>query len=168
VLKGHIAFSMFRFGPDMDGTEADEESRKALREAGLDFNHGVSHGVGHVLAVHEGPRPVGRKPSEVRMAPGMIISNEPGVYLEGRFGIRIENMVYSKEADDGSGMIVTEPLTLVPYERDAIDPALLTEEELAWVNGYHQRIRETVGGLLSGADREFLEEITEPVIKAYI
>ena len=166
VLRGHIAFSMFRFTPDMDGTEADAESRKALKEAGLDFNHGVSHGVGHVLAVHEGPAAVGRKPCEVRMKPGMIMSNEPGVYFAGRFGIRIENMVFSKDAGDGSGEMVTEPLTLVPYEREAIDVSLLTDEELAWINSYHQRIRDAVGGLLDGADRVFLEEMTEPLERA--
>ena len=167
VLKGHIAFSMFRFSSGMNGTEADAESRKALRDAGLYFNHGVSHGVGHVLSVHEGPSPVGRKPCSVRMKPGMIMSNEPGVYLEGRFGIRIENMVYTKEADDVSGEIVSVPLTLVPYEREAIDPKLLTDRELDWVNEYHRRVRETVGPLLSGADLEFLKEATESIVREW-
>ena len=163
VLKGHIAFSMFRFSSGMNGTEADAESRKALRDAGLYFNHGVSHGVGHVLSVHEGPGAVGRKPCEVRMKPGMVMSNEPGVYLEGRFGIRIENIVYTKKADDLSDEMVSVPLTLVPYEREAIDTYLLSDEELAWINDYHRRTWETLEGLLAGADREFLKGMTEPL-----
>ena len=166
VLKGHVAFSRFRVTPDMDGTEIDAESRKALREHGLDFNHGVSHGVGHVLAVHEGPSSVGRKkPAAVRMKPGMIMSNEPGVYRAGEYGVRIENMVLAKDAGDGSGDVITEPLTLVPYEREAIDVSLLTDDELAWINDYHERVLETVGPLLSGADRDFLEKAAAPIVR---
>lgn len=166
VLKCHVAFSRFRVTPDMDGTEIDAESRKALREYGLDYNHGVSHGVGHVLSVHEGPSSVGRKkPADVKMKPGMIMSNEPGLYRAGEYGVRIENMVYARDPGDGSRDVITEPLTLVPYEREAIDVSLLTDEELAWVNDYHRRIWETLEGLMTGADREFLKETTAPLVR---
>lgn len=160
VLKSHIALSRFRFNKDMDGTEADEAARKPLKDEGLDFNHGVSHGVGHVLSVHEGPPAIGRKPCSVKIAEGMVMSNEPGVYIEGRFGIRTENLIYIKEDE---GEFVSEALTLVPYEREVIDTSLLTEEEIEWVNEYHNKIRETIGPLLSEEERIFLIKITDSI-----
>ena len=146
VLKGHLAMAMFRLTPDMNGHEIDKAVRAELNEAGLDFNHGLSHGVGHVLSVHEGPNGIGKKPSQVPLRAGMTMSNEPGVYVEGSFGIRIENVVVFK--DDEEGVIVNEPLTCVPYEREAINKALLTDRELAYVNDYHKWVRETLTPLL--------------------
>jgi Xaa-Pro aminopeptidase len=137
---------MFRVSPGMTGIEFDAAARKPLRDVGLDFKHGISHGVGHVLGVHEGPNSIRRIPEPVDLREGMIMSNEPGVYIEGSFGVRIENMVVFK--DDKEGFIANEPLTCVPYEREAIRKELLTEEQLAYVNNYHKWVRETLTPLL--------------------
>lgn len=163
VLKAHIALSMFRFKDGMDGTEADKAARKPLIDEGLDFNHGISHGVGHVLSVHEGPNAIGRKPCDTEISAGMVMSNEPGLYIEGEFGIRIENLIYIKEAKDGSGEYISEPLTLVPYEREAVDTSLLTEEEREWIDDYHLRVRDALKDVLSGEDLCFLMRETEPL-----
>ena len=146
VLKSHLAMAMFRLAPDMDGVEIDKASRDELNQAGLDFNHGLSHGVGHVLSVHEGPNGIKKGASAYPLKAGMIMSNEPGVYIEGKFGIRIENLVAFK--NDEEGFIVNEPLTCVPYEREAIKKELLTDEQLRYVNEYHKWVRETLSPLL--------------------
>lgn len=146
VLKSHLAMAMFRLAPDMDGVEIDKASRDELNQEGLDFNHGLSHGVGHVLSVHEGPNGIKKGASAYPLKAGMIMSNEPGVYIEGKFGIRIENLVAFK--NDGEGFIVNEPLTCVPYEREAIKKELLTDEQLRYVNEYHKWVRETLSPLL--------------------
>ncbi|MBR2390215.1 MAG: aminopeptidase P family protein, partial [Mogibacterium sp.] len=149
VLKAHLAMAMFRLAPDMDSSEIDKAARAELSAAGLGFNHGISHGVGHVLSVHEGPNGIkkaGTPSPSYPVKPGMIMSNEPGVYIEGGFGVRIENLVLFK--NDGEGFIVNEPLTCVPYEREAIKRELLTEKELSYVNDYHKWVRETLTPLL--------------------
>ena len=149
VLKAHLAMAMFRLAPDMDSSEIDKAARAELSAAGLGFNHGISHGVGHVLSVHEGPNGIkkaGTSSPSYPVKPGMIMSNEPGVYIEGGFGVRIENLVLFK--NDGEGFIVNEPLTCVPYEREAIKRELLTEKELSYVNDYHKWVRETLTPLL--------------------
>lgn len=146
VLKAHLAMAMFRLSPEMDGVEIDKAARAVMNPAGLDFNHGISHGVGHVLSVHEGPNGIKKGYSSCPIKAGMIMSNEPGVYLEDNFGVRIENLVVFK--DDEEGFIVNEPITCVPYEREAINKDLLTEEELSYVNDYHKWVRETLTPLL--------------------
>ena len=146
VLKAHLAMAMFRLAPEMDAVEIDKAARAELNQAGLDFNHGISHGVGHVLSVHEGPNGIKKGVSSFPLKAGMIMSNEPGVYIEGGFGIRIENLVVFKE--DEENYIVNEPLTCVPYEREAIKKELLTDEQLRYVNEYHKWVRETLTPLL--------------------
>ena len=146
VLKAHLAMAMFRLAPGMDGVEIDKAARAEMNPAGLDFNHGISHGVGHVLSVHEGPNGIKKGFSSYPVKAGMIMSNEPGVYVEGSFGVRIENLVLFKE--DEEGFIVNEPLTCVPYERQAINKDLLTDEQIAYVNNYHKWVRETLTPLL--------------------
>ena len=146
VLKAHIAMAMFRLAPEMDGVEIDRAARAEMNPAGLDFNHGISHGVGHVLSVHEGPNGIKKGFSSYPVRAGMIMSNEPGVYIENGFGVRVENLVVFK--DDEEGFIVNEPLTCVPYEREAIKKGLLTDEQLAYVNEYHKWVRETLTPLL--------------------
>ena len=146
VLKAHLAMAMFRLAPDMDSIEIDKAARAAMEPAGLGFNHGISHGVGHVLSVHEGPNGIKKGVPSYPVKPGMIMSNEPGVYIEDGFGVRIENLVLFK--NDEEGFIVNEPLTCVPYEREAIKRALLTDEELNYVNEYHKWVRETLTPLL--------------------
>lgn len=146
VLKAHLAMAMFRLAPEMDGVEIDKAARAEMQSAGLDFNHGISHGVGHVLSVHEGPNGIKKGFSSYPLKAGMIMSNEPGVYIEDSFGVRIENLVVFR--NDKEGFIVNEPLTCVPYERGAIKKELLTDTQLAYVNDYHRWVRATLTPLL--------------------
>ena len=154
VLKAHLAMAMFRLSPDDASSEIDKAVRAEMDAAGLGFNHGLSHGVGHVLSVHEGPNGIKKGVKSYPVEPGMIMSNEPGVYIEGAFGVRIENLVLFK--NDEEGYIVNEPLTCVPYEREAIKKELLTDEELAYVNEYHKWVRETLTPLLDAGTAEWL------------
>ena len=154
VLKAHLAMAMFRLAPEMESAEIDKASRAELEPAGLDFNHGLSHGVGHVLSVHEGPNGIKKGRPSYPVKAGMIMSNEPGVYIEDKFGIRIENMVVFR--NDKEGVIVNEPLTCVPYEREAIKKELLTDEQLKYVNDYHKWVRETLTPLLDKETAEWL------------
>lgn len=161
VLKAHLAMATIKLGPGMGTVEVDTAARAPMKAIGHDFNHGVSHGVGHVLSVHEGPNTIRRNGPQQELKPGMIMSNEPGLYLEGKFGVRIENLVVFK--DDGEGNIVNEPLTCVPYERRAINKALLTEEEIDYVNDYHKWVRETLTPLLDADTAAWLAEETAPL-----
>ena len=123
VLKGHIALSRYRVTSETTHKELDDCTRIALREKGLEFGHGVSHGVGHVLTVHEGPAGISKKDEPCGLRAGMIVSNEPGVYIAGEYGIRIENEILFSDAGDGA--LTSEPITMVPYERKAINTALI-------------------------------------------
>ncbi|MBR2674455.1 MAG: aminopeptidase P family protein [Mogibacterium sp.] len=161
VLRAHIDVHLLRLEPGMNGVDLDTAGRGALKEAGLDFKHGLAHGVGHVLGVHEGPNTIRRVPTPIDLEAGMIMSNEPGVYFDGRFGIRIENLMLF--SDDGEGNIVNEPLTCVPYERRAINKALMTEEEIAWLNDYHAWVRDSLLPHLDVDTAEFLREETKPI-----
>ncbi len=163
VLKSHIDVSMFAIEPGMTGLDFDAAARKPLREVGLDFKHGLAHGVGHVLGVHEGPNTIRRVAKPIDIKAGMIMSNEPGVYIDGKFGIRTENLILF--SNDENGNVVNEPLTCVPYDRKAINTALLTDEELAWLNGYHKWVRDTLVPLLDEETAAFVIEETEPLTK---
>ena len=169
VLKSHLTMAMFKLEPDMCSLDLDIAARAPMRAIGHDFNHGLSHGVGHVLSVHEGPNTVRNsnrvkehKPDpDTEIRAGMIMSNEPGLYLEGKFGVRIENMVLFK--DDGEGNIVNEPLTCVPYERRAINKSLLTDEEISYVDNYHKWVRDTLTPLLDAETAAWLADETAPL-----
>ena len=163
VLKSHIAVHTAVITPEMTGIDLDSIARAPMRAVGLDFKHGLSHGIGHILSVHEGPNILRRVPTPIEISPGMIMSNEPGVYIDHKFGVRIENEVLMK--DDGKGNVINDPITFVPYERKAINPALLTDEELAWVNNYHKMVRETILPMLDGELAEFLIQETEEITK---
>ncbi len=158
VLRAHLAMAMFRLAPEMDGVEIDKAARAEMNPAGLDFNHGISHGVGHVLSVHEGPNGIKKGYSNLPLRAGMIMSNEPGVYLEDGFGVRIENLVVFE--NDEEGFIVNKPVTCVPYEREAINKALLTDEQIRYVNGYHKWVRETLTPLLDDETAAWLASET--------
>ncbi|MBO0902247.1 aminopeptidase P family protein [Jiella sonneratiae] len=166
VLKGMIAISLARFPKGTRGIDIDVLARIALWKAGCDYAHGTGHGVGAFLAVHEGPQSISRRGMAV-LKPGMILSNEPGYYREGAFGIRIENLVVVTEASAIAGgdmpMLGFETLTLAPIDRRLIDATLLGEEERGWLNGYHARVRETLSGDLSPEDALWLEAATRPV-----
>lgn len=156
VLRSHITMATAVIGPDQTGRWLDSISREPLKEIGLDFNHGLSHGVGHVLSVHEPPNIMSKIADPQPLIPGMIMSDEPGLYFEGRYGIRIENEVYCRLCEDMN--IVLDTITFCPYERDAINKDLLTDAELKWINEYHSLVYRTLAPLLEGDDLRFLGE----------
>ncbi|WP_072396796.1 aminopeptidase P family protein [Hyphomicrobium sp. CS1GBMeth3] len=166
VLKGHIAIATARFPKGTRGVDLDPFARRALWQHGLDYEHGTGHGVGSYLSVHEGPQSISRAGMAV-IEPGMIISNEPGYYKEGAYGIRIENLVLATEPDvPDSGereMLGFETLTLVPLDRRLIDTALLTADEISWINIYHAHVREVIGPELDSPARKWLEAATKPL-----
>lgn len=159
VLKGHIAIATARFPKGARGCDLDPFARRALWDAGLDYDHGTGHGVGSYLSVHEGPQGLSKR-ATAELEPGMIVSNEPGYYREGAYGIRIENLLLVREAEDIPGgerpMLSFETLTLAPIDRRLIDAALLSPAELDWLNAYHRRVEDEIGGALEGAARQWL------------
>lgn len=167
VLKGMIALSRLRFPRGLSGRDLDPVARAPLWMAGLDYDHGTGHGVGAALSVHEGPARISRR-SEIALDESMILSNEPGYYREGAFGIRIENLIVVEPADspDGRDMLGFETLTLVPIDTRLIDPHLLSDDEIAWLDAYHARVREAVAPLVDGPDRAWLISATQPVVQA--
>jgi Xaa-Pro aminopeptidase len=171
VLKGHIAVATARFPVGTHGSQIDVLARLALWEAGLDYDHGTGHGVGSYLGVHEGPQRISKQGGGVAMEPGMILSNEPGYYEEGAYGIRIENLVVVAESDDvGSApadterkMLEFETITLAPIDRNLIDRDLLTEAEKDWLNAYQARVRDTLSPLVDEGVRNWLKAVTVPI-----
>ncbi len=149
VLKGHIALAQARFPTGTTGSNLDVLARLPLWQQGLDYDHGTGHGVGVYLGVHEGPQRISKRPHNVALLPGMIVSNEPGYYKEGEYGIRIENLQYvtaaSKIEAGEREMLGFETLTLAPIHRKLINLGLLTKEETHYINTYHKRILEEIG-----------------------
>ena len=166
VLRGHITISTARFPKGTRGVDLDPFARRALWEAGLDFDHGTGHGVGSYLSVHEGPQSISKAGMTV-LEPGMIISNEPGYYKTGAYGIRIENLVLVNEPEKVAGgereVMSFETLTLVPIDRRLVVPEMLSPAELDWLNAYHARVREVIGPELGPADRAWLEQATAAI-----
>lgn len=166
VLKGHIAISRARFPVGTRGIDLDPLARQALWQHGLDFDHGTGHGVGSFLSVHEGPQSISRA-GMVAFEPGMILSNEPGYYKNGAYGIRIENLVLVRPAErinaEAREMLSFETLTLAPYDRALIDKKLLTEEEITWVDDYHRNVLKRLKGALPNDVRRWLEQATRPL-----
>ncbi len=166
VLKAHIALATARFPKGTRGQDLDPFARRPLWEAGLDFDHGTGHGVGSYLAVHEGPQRISRL-GTCELEPGMILSNEPGVYFEGRYGIRLENLVLVTPLEAMPGgvreMMGFETLTLVPFDRRLIDPKQLLPWELAWLNAYHARVRREIEPVMLSDDRAWLRHATAPI-----
>ncbi len=165
VLKGHIAVALARFPKGTSGSQLDTLARLALWEIGVDYDHGTGHGVGAYLSVHEGPHRISKLPNTVALEPGMIVSNEPGYYKTGEYGIRIENLVAVQEIDlDGERpMLGFETLTLAPIDRALVDTALLTSREATWLDAYHLRVRETLTPLLDEATAAWLARATRPI-----
>ena len=164
VLKGMIAVSRLRFPEGTRGLEIDPFARHALWQAGVDYGHGTGHGVGSFLAVHEGPQSISRR-GEQALLPGMIVSNEPGYYRDGAFGIRIENLIYVTQPEEIEGgdrpMLGFETLTLCPIDRRLIVKDLMTEDEIAWLDAYHARVRDEITPLLTDqSDKAWLEAAT--------
>jgi Xaa-Pro aminopeptidase len=163
VLKGMIAISMARFPRGTTGAQIDILARQFLWQEGITYNHGTGHGVGAFLSVHEGP--VGISPRyTTAFEPGMIVSNEPGYYKEGAYGIRTENLVHVIESPVGGGKYLEfETLTLCPIERRLIDPALMTDAERGWLDAYHRRVLAEIGPLVKGDVKAWLKEATKPL-----
>lgn len=155
VLKGHIALASARFPKGTTGRQLDTLARQYLWEVGCDYDHGTGHGVGSYLCVHEGPQRISKKGSDVPLMPGMVLSNEPGYYKAGAYGIRIENLVMVIEEEAG---LAFETLTLVPIDTSLVERRLMREDELRWLNNYHARVWAEIGPRLDGDARVWLEK----------
>lgn len=170
VLKGNLSLASAKFKYGCAGINLDCLARKALWEEGLDYNHGTGHGVGYLLNVHEPPNSFRNMISErkdecTKLEPGMVTSNEPGIYLPGKYGIRLENLILCKELEKNEfgRFLGFETLTLVPFERDAILVEELEKWERDWLNWYHAMIVKKVGKFLNQKEREWLEEATAEI-----
>mgnify|MGYP000179077707 CR=1 FL=1 len=166
VLKGMIGISMLRFPPGTRGMDIDAFARVALWKAGCDFAHGTGHGVGSYLSVHEGPQRIAKTGAQ-KLLPGMMLSNEPGYYKEGAYGIRIENLILVTPAEQTAGgdiaMHAFETLTLAPIDRRLIRPELMLKDELDWLNAYHARVLAEIGPMVDGETLGWLEAATAPI-----
>lgn len=166
VLKGHIALARAVFPTGTSGSQLDTLARQFLWQAGLDYAHGTGHGVGSFLSVHEGPQRIGKAGGNQELLPGMIVSNEPGYYKTGAYGIRIENLVLveRREIAGAEGeWLGFETLTHVPIDRALIATALLDTDERAWLDAYHAGIVERIGPRLDGDARHWLEAACAPL-----
>jgi len=168
VLKGHIALARVCFPDNTSGSQLDTLARQFLWADGVDFDHGTGHGVGCYLSVHEGPQRISRVPNSVGLRPGMVLSNEPGYYKTGAYGIRIENLltvVPLSPAPEGAErtMYAFETLTLAPIDRHLIERDMLTTDEVDWLNAYHARVLSDVGPNLPRADALWLEDACRPL-----
>tara|TARA_B100000945_G_scaffold319865_1_gene328188 strand:+ start:670 stop:2361 length:1692 start_codon:yes stop_codon:yes gene_type:complete len=150
VLKGHIAVSNFKIKKNSTGSDVDKDARKFLKKIKLDYPHGTGHGVGYFLNVHEGPQSLSKN-NKIPLKDGMILSNEPGYYKEGSFGIRIENLVYIKKNK-------FQELTIVPIEKDLINKKYLNQKEINWINNYHKKVKKNLFRFMNLADKESLAE----------
>jgi Xaa-Pro aminopeptidase len=168
VLKGMIALSNARFPRGTRAPMLDAIARAPIWAAGIDYGHGTGHGVGYFLNVHEGPQsisPTTPPDAHTAMEPGMITSNEPGIYRPGKWGIRIENLVLNRVFDttEFGEYLEFETLTLCPIDARCIDLALLRPDEIAWLNGYHATVRARLWPHVSGAARDWLELRTRAI-----
>jgi Xaa-Pro aminopeptidase len=168
VLKGHIAIARAVFPKGTSGAQIDALARRPLWQAGLDFDHGTGHGVGSYLSVHEGPQRIS-KAGGVALEPGMILSNEPGYYKAGHFGIRIENLVVvtpQKIKGAERDMLGFETITFAPIDLTLIEPKLFDAEEISWLDSYHVKVRKLLSPHLSAGDRQWLKIATRPLARA--
>ncbi|MDD7762125.1 MAG: aminopeptidase P family protein [Firmicutes bacterium] len=168
TLKGHIRLFLAKFIKGTSGHYIDILAREAMWKEGIDFKHGTGHGVGHVLGVHEGPHRISTAPSSVALVPGMVVSNEPGIYREGKHGIRIENLVVVQEykTTQFGTFYGFENLTFTPYERELIDVSILTEEEIDYIDNYHAEcLNKLIHGMKTPEEKEKLKEVTKPLVR---
>jgi len=167
VLKGHIALDQARFPEGTTGTHLDGFARQFLWQQGYDFDHGTGHGVGCYLSVHEGPQRIAKALNATPLKPGMVLSNEPGYYKDGAYGIRCENLVVVKEAEGLPGndktMLEFEHITLAPFDLRLVDESLMTADEIEWLNAYHVEVRETLSPYLSDENQQWLEAATRAI-----
>lgn len=165
VLRGHIALATARFPAGTTGSALDVLARQPLWEAGLDFDHGTGHGVGSYLSVHEGPHRIAKAANTVALAPGMVVSDEPGYYREGAFGIRCENLLAVRKCRPFSdqNFLEFETLTLCPFDTNLIDMLLFGEAERVWLNAYHVRVRAELTELVEPQAQSWLENATRAI-----
>lgn len=169
VLRGHLTLGAVKFVEGVNGQNLDVLAREPLWEAGMDYNHGTGHGVGYILGVHEGPQRfhwrLAPGAKSVPLQEGMIISNEPGLYLEGKFGIRHENLMLCRkgEKNEYGQFMYLEPLTMVPFDREAIVPELMSQKELQWLNDYHRKVYETLAPHMEEDEVTWLREMTAEI-----
>ena len=167
VLKGHIALSVVRFPKGTTGSNLDALARMALWAQGFDYDHGTGHGVGVFLGVHEGPQRISKAPNTVALRPGMIVSNEPGFYKDGQYGIRIENLQYVTEATPIKGgerpMHGFEYVTLAPIHKGLINKGMLTKDEIAWLNNYHANVWKEISPRVDGEVKDWLKQACAPI-----
>ncbi|MBM3556222.1 MAG: M24 family metallopeptidase, partial [Alphaproteobacteria bacterium] len=167
VLKGHIALATAVFPEGTSGAQLDVLARRHLWRAGLDYDHGTGHGVGSYLSVHEGPQRIAKTGSAVALKPGMILSNEPGYYRAGHYGIRIENLVVVVEAPPVPGgekrLLAFEVLTRAPIDLRLVEVGLLDAEERRWLNDYHETVRRDLWPRLDAPTRDWLEPATHRI-----
>jgi Xaa-Pro aminopeptidase len=165
VLQGHIALARAVFPVGASGAQLDAFARRSLWEAGLDFDHGTGHGVGAYLSVHEGPQRISKLGS-TPLQPGMILSDEPGYYRAGEYGIRLENLIVVEKREIAGAereMLGFETLTLAPFDLAAVEPGLLSPEETKWLNAYHARVRKELSPHLDAATRKWLAQATRKI-----
>jgi Xaa-Pro aminopeptidase len=167
VLKGMIQLTLAQFPKGTSGGQLDILARQALWQAGLDYGHGTGHGIGSYLSVHEGPQGVSHRSFGAKLEPGMLLSNEPGYYREGHYGIRIENVIMVTArgtlVDGEKEFYGFDTLTLAPIDRRLIEPSLLTTVERNWLDAYHQRVREELSPFLDDATNQWLTQATAPL-----
>lgn len=167
VLKGHIALAVACFPKGTTGPQLDVLARRPLWAHGLDYDHGTGHGVGTYACVHEGPQSISKMPNRTALEPGMILSNEPGYYKKGAYGIRIENLVLVTAAPTPAGgeqeLLAFETLTLAPIDRALIEPALLSVGEREWLDAYHARVRKVLTPVVDGDTAVWLAAATRPI-----
>ncbi len=166
VLKGHLNLAAIIFKEGCTGANLDLLARQSLWANGLDYNHGTGHGVGYLLNIHEGPHRIHWKSATAApLAPGMVTSNEPGIYLEGRFGVRLENLVVVQTVQENAygRFLCFEDLTMVPWDLDAIDVSLLTERERTLLNNYHRKVRSAVMPYMTGEEASWLRKATRAI-----
>ena len=165
VLKGHIALATVKFPEGTTGAALDAFARRPLWEAGLDYDHGTGHGVGSYLSVHEGPQNISKRQIAQPLMPGMIVSNEPGYYKAGEYGIRIENLIVVRElpATTDRKMMEFETITLAPIDLALVEVSLLTADERGWLNAYHARVREKLERLVEDETRAWLVQATKAI-----
>ena len=165
VLRAHINLSSTRFLEGCSSQSLDVLARKPIWDLGLNYNHGTGHGVGYLLNVHEGPNSFRYRTSPFRekecvLREGMITSDEPGIYREGKFGIRLENMIVCQKDPEYDSFLCFEALTMVPFEKEAILTENMTKGEIDWLNAYHAKVYEKISPFLPSQEREWLRETT--------
>ncbi len=166
VLKGHIRLAMAKFPEGATGTQIDMMARSAMWREGMNYMHGTGHGVGSYLSVHEGPHQIRMEWRGAPLLPGMTVTNEPGLYLDHRFGVRIENtmLVTPYMQTEFGKFLQLEPLTLCPIDMEPVNAEELEPEETLWLNGYHRHVFETLSPWLQDEEREWLRQATRPII----